>query len=333
MPLPIGDVIGILSDNLRLRGSVLPIPPKKATRWARGLGLPRGGATVLYTGQMYQLIPYIELAVRAMERVESTPLAALAPLGRRVNRLLNLTPLALRPLARTRAPYDRVLGDIAHLLRQAGVGFGYLYDDDLYSGALAYDLGLDEVVARHAHRVVEAFRRNGVSKIITVDPHTTTMLRTVYPTLVDGFDLRVRSYLEVLAERLPPADAPLGQRLALHDSCVLARAEGVVEQPRALLAQAGVTVCEPAATGRLTWCCGGPVEALYPARARATAARRVEQLRAVAPAGVTMCPLCLVNLRKAAADELPLRDISQVLREAHTIPTTPTLTTATKKAD
>ena len=27
------------------------------------------------------------------------------------------------------------------------------------------------------------------------------MLRSVYPRLVDGYDLRVRNYLEVLAER------------------------------------------------------------------------------------------------------------------------------------
>jgi len=45
MSLPTGPVIGILGDNLRLRGSVLPIPPRRATRWTRGLELPRGGET------------------------------------------------------------------------------------------------------------------------------------------------------------------------------------------------------------------------------------------------------------------------------------------------
>ena len=59
MPLPTGDVIGILGDNLRLRKSVLPLPTKVATKWTEGLGLPKGGETVLYTGMMYQIIPYI----------------------------------------------------------------------------------------------------------------------------------------------------------------------------------------------------------------------------------------------------------------------------------
>jgi len=81
MPLPTGDVIGILADNLRLRGSVLPIPKRNATRWARGLNLPRGGETVLYTGQMYQLIPYIEGLVKTEQRLGDSPVSRLTWAG------------------------------------------------------------------------------------------------------------------------------------------------------------------------------------------------------------------------------------------------------------
>ena len=58
-----------------------------------------------------------------------------------------------------------------------------------------------------------------------IDPHTTTMLRTGYPKLVPGYDVRVRSYLEVLAERGLPAAAPLRGTVVIHDSCVYARNE------------------------------------------------------------------------------------------------------------
>jgi len=331
MPLPPGAVIGILSDNLRRRGTVLPIPRRRITGWARGLDLPAGGTTVLYTGQMYQLIPYIEAAVAMMDRVGDTPIAAAAALGRRVNRIVNLA-VALRPSTGARAPYDAILADVVGLLRAAGVEFGYLYSDDMYSGALAHDLGLNQVVAEHARRVTAMFRRRGVTDVITVDPHTTTMLRSVYPTLVDGYDLRVRSYLEVLAEAHADADADgvpaaspnstaastAASTVALHDSCVFARYENVLSQPRDLLARAGVIVGEPEASGRDTWCCGGPVEALYPKKALANAGVRVAQLRQVAPTGVTMCPLCLVNLRKAAGDTMRFDDISHYLRQGDT---------------
>jgi Fe-S oxidoreductase len=318
MPLPEKDVIGILSDNLRLRGSVLPIPKRAASGWARKLDLPRGGKTVLYSGQMIQLIPYIEGLVKWEERLGDTFLARLTFLGRLANRLLNLSAFMARPTKRRRAAYDEMLTDVATLLRRAGVEFGYLYEDDLYTGALAWDLGADEVVREHAERVYRTLKEHGVERVITIDPHTTNMLRSVYPRLIEGHELEVRSYLEVLAERGLPVRSRLSGEVALHDSCLFARFENVADQPRKLLAEAGLTVQEPEHSGRLTWCCGGPAESLFPKKALAQAERRVAELRAVAPECVTMCPLCLVNLDKAAVGRLRLRDISRYLSEAST---------------
>lgn len=320
MPLPTGEVIGILGDNLRLRGSVLPLPTKVATRWTEGLGLPHGGATVLYTGLMYQLIPYIEGLVKAEVKMGDSWMAKFTSLGRRVNRVVNVSGFMARPSAAERARYDRVPINVVHLLHRAGVEFGALYEDDLYSGALAYDLGLDEVVGAHARKVHAVFRKHGVRTVITIDPHTTHMLRTVYPKVLQSYDVEVKSYLEVLAEKGVAGDGHAARRLnaevVLHDSCVFARHEGIVDEPRELLAAAGLTLREPEYTGRQTWCCGGPAESLYPAKAAANAARRVAQLRAAGDEAVTMCPMCFVNLSGASDGTLRFKDISEYLREA-----------------
>ncbi len=318
MALPTKDVVGILSDNLRMRGSVLPISPRRATRWARELDLARGGRTVLYTGMMYQLIPYVEQLNRLQAHLASSSLSRYIGVARVANRAVRGFGMALvaRPSAQERAELDRVPANVARLLRAAGVDFGYLYEDDLYSGALAYDLGSDEVVAGHARRVAAIFAKHGVHEVITIDPHTTTMLRSVFPKFVDGYDVQVRSYLEVLAERGrhgQPAGRLAQGDVVVHDSCVFARYEDVIEAPRQLLATAGVTVREPVQSRKLTWCCGGPAESLYPQKAAAVATQRVEQLRAVAPDCVTMCPICLVNLRKSANGTLTVRDISEYL--------------------
>ena len=105
--------------------------------------------------------------------------------------------------------------------------------------------------------------------------------------------------------------------MALHDSCIYARSENVIQEPRSLLTGTGISVEEPVNAGRLTWCCGGPAESLYPEKALANAERRVAQLREAAPVGVTMCPLCLVNLRRGAGDTMLFEDISQYLRQAY----------------
>ncbi|MEW6032142.1 MAG: (Fe-S)-binding protein [Bacillota bacterium] len=317
MSLPIGPTVGLLADNLRFRGSVLPIPPVAATRWAHGLGLPHGGETVLYTGSMYQLVPYIASMGRFQERLAGSRLARYAGLGRAANRVVSVSSLIARPGAGGGAAYDRNLRNIARLLGLAGLRPGYLYGEELYSGALVHDLGVDGVFAAHARRVHDLFVRRGVRRVITVDPHTTYMLAVVYPRLVSGYDLRVESYLEVLAQAGLEPRRRLTEEVALHDSCLYARSLGLTGEPRRLLGRAGLTVREPEFAGRFTWCCGGPIEALYPKKALEGARTRVDQLRRAAARVVTMCPICLVNLRRAAPDDLAVTDISDYLAEAY----------------
>jgi Fe-S oxidoreductase len=316
MPLSTRNVIGILADNLRLRKSVLPISKRNATRWAKGLDLPRGGKTVLYTGMMYQLIPYIEGLVKAELGLGASPVGRLTGLARTINRFINVSSFMVWPSAKLRDEYNQVPRDVARLLQQAGVEFGYLYKDDLYSGALTYDLGVDEGVAEHARKVYAVLKKHGVERLITIDPHTTNMLRSVYPKLIPGYDVEVKTYIEVLLDSELPVQNALSGELTIHDPCVFARYENIVSEPRELLKRAGVTVKEAEKSGRMTWCCGGPVESLYPEKAAANARKRGEQLAAASREVVTMCPMCLINLSGAAPEGTSFNDLSHYLRQA-----------------
>ncbi|MFZ5651611.1 MAG: heterodisulfide reductase-related iron-sulfur binding cluster [Bacillota bacterium] len=317
MPLPIGDTIGILADNLRMRNSVLPISAKSAAMWAKGLGLTRGGDTVLYTGMMYQLIPYIDAMNKAQEKIEDSWLADFVKYGRVVNKVVNVSGFMARPSKNMQESYNQILVNIARLLKQAGVRFGCLYEDDLYSGALVYDLGADDVLEAHAQRVADIFKKYSVKNVITVDPHTTNMLRSVYPTFIKGYNLNVKSYMEVLIDRGIKPKSKLDLEVAIHDSCVYARYENVLNEPRTLLGNAGVIIKEPADSGKFTCCCGGPAESLFPKKAKANARKRVDQIKKAAPKGVTMCPICFVNLQRAAGGQMNIDDISSCLVKAY----------------
>lgn len=249
-----------------------------------------------------------------LARLEDSRFNRLFGLGRFVNRFVSLTWfLQLLVSRKKRREHDAMLQAIAGLLQDAGISFGYLYGDEMCSGTLAYDEGLDSAFASHARRVAETFRRHGVRQVITVDPHTAHILREVYPRFVAGFEVEVKPYLEVPAEAASPAQGPAEGEVVIHDSCVYARYEGVVDAPRLLLKRAGVTVGEPELTGTATHCCGGPVEVLFPGEAHRIALERVAQLTRVGRRIATMCPICLVNLRKAAGESAEVLDISQVL--------------------
>ncbi len=312
------DVLVILSQNLGQRGSVWPLPSSYLTSWAKGLGLPRGGPVVLYTGHMYQMLPVLENMARYRQRFAPKHTTGITRWVRRLNRVFNFSAwstLGLSAAQKTR--YETCLRNIVFLLRQVGVSPGYLYEAEKYAGALAFDLGLEGVFQRHTYRVVRRLRRFGVRKIITVDPHTTHILREVYPLIVKDFDFEVQSYVEILAEAQkawPPPPYPLSQKVVFHDSCVYARHLGLIEEPRRLLRISGVEVCAPVYQAKTTYCCGGPVETLFPEKAAELAQRRLEQLTSCGRIIVSSCPICLLNLSEANKDpRVQILDMSEVL--------------------
>ncbi len=314
MSLPIAPILGIFADNVRKRGSVLPLSNRVATGWAGGLDLPRGGETVLYTGHMYQMVPAIDAMSSQLALLENSFLTRFFGIGRFMNKFINLSFfMGLTASSEKMQHSNQVLRDIVVLLRGAGVEFGYLYEEELYAGALLYDDGLDEAFGEHARRVTEHLKKLGVKRLITVDPHTTKMFRQAYPHFVKDFDIEVQSYLEVLGEAHLEAKEPVNGEVVIHDSCVYARYEDVCEQPRELLRAAGLSVREPELSGKSTHCCGGPLESLFPAEAHRICKKRVDQLEAEGKNVVTMCPFCWVNLTKAAGDRLVINDIASTL--------------------
>ena len=80
-----------------------------------------------------------------------------------------------------------------------------------------------------------------------------------------------------------------------------------------MLFRSGLSVREPELSGKSTHCCGGPLESLFPAEAHRISGIRVDQLEAQGKNVVTMCPICKVNLSKAAGDRLVINDIANTL--------------------
>jgi Fe-S oxidoreductase len=317
MPLPIAPTLGIFSDNLQKRKSVLPLSGNSVTSWANGLDLKDGGETVIYTGQFYQMVPVINNMAKQLHKFEDSWITNYFELGRKVNKTVNMTSIMARPKATEQETSNRIIRNIARLLKSAGVDFGYLYRRDLYSGALVYDEGLDDAFVAHAERVYKKLKLKGVKRLITIDPHTTNMFKSVYPKVIDGFDIEAKSYLEVLAEKGITCLKQSDQEVTIHDSCIYARHEGIVDQPRILLREAGVNIQETELSGKLTHCCGGPAESLFPGKSIEISKNRIEQLSDCAKQIVTMCPLCKASLERVATPGIVIRDISDYLAESY----------------
>ena len=316
MRLPVDEIITMLIDNIVKRNSPIPISENVAHGWAEEIDIPRGGDTILYTGQLYQLVPYIDSLVTYIEKF-SEKNRMLLKIGVYLNKMFNITRFAARPPKDDIIRQNNVLKNIATLLKAFGVEYGYLYEDELYSGVLLYDLGVDDVFAKHAKKVYGIFRKYNIKKIITVDPHTTHILRSVYPKFIQDFDIEVKSYLEVLYNIHIKPKKKINKKFVIHDPCFYARYENIIMPQRRLLEKAGIKILEPERTRELTFCCGGPIESLSPSMSKKIAVSRLNQLTTKSNNVIVMCPLCYANLKRVTKENINLIDISQLLYEAY----------------
>ena len=145
-----------------------------------------------------------------------------------------------------------------------------------------------------------------------------------YGHLFDGdaraaaFSRRVKDVTELLAEHEPRAPRqPVDLKVAYHDACHLAHAQGVRQPPRALLsAIPGLELLEPAEP---ELCCGsaGIYNLLQPEAASALGARKAENLLATGAQAIAAAnPGCTLQLNAhlaAQGRELPVYHPVQLL--------------------
>jgi Fe-S oxidoreductase len=304
----ISQALKTIRGNVDRTGDPLGMKTVYWNRWAEGLDLPKDGDTVLFTARMYQMLPYVveatEMAASARPLVPMLSVGALAKIVEIANAVVADPVLRVRArrAREIRNRSEAALRGIVSALAAAGVHPAYLSEKEPYSGVLLYDLGVEASVKPLARSVFSRLKSAGTKAVVTVDPHTTYMLRKVYPQYVPGFDLDVRHYLEVLADsdfgvkKFEAGSIP--EKVVIHDSCVMTRELECVEPVRKVLKRAGIEVLEPENSGRDTACCGGPVEYAYQDLSRSISLIRSKELARVCRDVVVTCPICLANLMK-----------------------------------
>jgi Fe-S oxidoreductase len=307
------DIINLISANVRKSRNPFGIPNSQINTWWREApgSTRRPGDALLFTGLMYQSIPYIEATTRYLERLEGSRWAEylrFAPLSRFIPSFVVGRGFSLLTSKAEKKQFNGILLSICRLLTQSGVDFFYHPEMDFYSGILLYDLGDQDGFVEHAKFVARTLKLHGVHKIITVDPHTTYALKELYPQYT-GVSFEVQPYFALLRPR-EVSRANGRPPVAIHDPCFYGRYLKVSEGPRQLLTALGLNYADVRNCGEFTSCCGGPAESVSPALNREILERRVAELKASGGPVVTFCPICLANLLKAG---LPVEDLASLL--------------------
>ncbi len=228
----------------------------------------------------------------------------------------------------------RVARAVATCLDAAGVSFAVLGQEESCTGDPARRMGNDYVFQILAGQNIETLNRYGMGErtIVTACPHCFNTIGNEYGQLGGAFTIRHHS--EFLSDLVGSGRLVLGtdglpRSVTYHDSCYLARYNGVIAAPRDVLgAIPGVELVEMDASGRQTFCCGAGGGRMWMEETRGTrvnAARTLQVLETGAATVATACPFCMVMLRDGltdagrgadAGEPVTAQDISEMLAAA-----------------
>ncbi|MFL5312632.1 MAG: (Fe-S)-binding protein [Myxococcales bacterium] len=215
---------------------------------------------------------------------------------------------------------------IVKILQAAKVDFVILGEEETCNGDSARRLGNEYLFQALAQQNVETLGRYGVKKIITQCPHCFNTLANEYPQF--GGHFKVLHHSEVIAQlvdegRLRPGELQLDEPVTYHDSCYLARHNGISEAPRQALISIGINVKEMDRSRTETFCCGAGGGRMW---LEETIGQRINQNRVDEAAktlgekGVvaTSCPFCLTMIRDGISEtgrgeSMQAKDIAELV--------------------
>ena len=299
------DIIELIADNVKKTRNPFGMPSVLMNRWWKGMDLRTEGDSLLFTGLMYQSVPYIEMTTRHLERYEDSILADYVKYGRYMPKFLLGLGLALLSSKEEKKKTSDMLHSIVKVLTRSKVDFCYRAELDHYSGVLLYDLGDIDGFISHARFVADKLRADGVTKLITVDPHTTYALKVLYPKYVDE-TFEVKTYFELINFQGENG----AKQVTLHDPCMYGRYLEMSDVPTKVLENLGIECVPIRNSGTFTNCCGGPVESISPKLSKEVLHRRVEELQSTGAPIVAMCPICMTHLKKGG---LEVEDLSTLI--------------------
>ena len=262
--------------------------------------------------------------------------------------------LGLKDLSREQAPcaffagcryaFDGELGHVARasvrILKQAGLDFGIMGEQESCCGGRAFSMGHREDMGTRASQNLAAWKKAGVKTIITPCSDCYATFKRLYPAHA-GSGIQVLHMVEIVDQLIRDGKLKFTRTVDLkvtyHDPCHLGRqgepfvpwngvekkifgqavaydpprpryngAFGIYDAPRNILkAIPGIELVEMERIREFAWCCGagGGCRETYPEFSRFTAGERLDEAQSTgAEAIVSACPWCERNFLDATAD-------------------------------
>ena len=222
---------------------------------------------------------------------------------------------------------QKIALSFAKLLNEAGVSFAILGNRERNSGDTPRRLGNEFLFQELAEKNIKEFEKNGVEKIVTIDPHAYNIFKNEYPDF--GFKAEVYHHTELLYQLVKEGKLvpkyEVNETITFHDSCYLGRYNDVYDPPREILKSIkGVKLVEMERNREDAMCCGAGGGLMWMEEEtghRINVARTEQALKTEATTISAGCPYCLTMLSDGTKaieveDTVKTYDVAEVLEKA-----------------
>jgi len=316
-----------IADNIISKGNILGAAKGTGADWAKDLNLSKEGETIFFAGCGYQYTSGLESLMSLIRKMDKSVIGAEVPMslaGYQKKLGVDLAGMYRKVFAKDKSD-AQPLRDAVKVLDSLEIEFSYLGDEEPCCGGPLYYFGLQKEFVRNAQQTYKKLKSFGVKRIISIVPSCTYVLRDLFPNCVEGYDLEVKHWSQVVLENISGLQFPEETKVTYHDPCQLVRYLGVLEEPRQILRSIkGIELVEPEWTKK-EWatCCGGGggFEAVFPELSQILAMNRVSELiETGAQIIITQCPGCIMQLKSGLkelkTDGVKVLDLAQIVAMA-----------------
>lgn len=198
---------------------------------------------------------------------------------------------------------QKIAMSFAKVMNEASIPFAILGNKEKNSGDTPRRIGNEFLFQDLAAKNIETFKKYGIKKIITTDPHAFNVFKNDYPEFgLEGVEVYHHTQMidQWIKEGRIRLENRVDERVVYHDSCYIGRYNGIYDAPRNILqAIPGVELVEMDRNKEDAMCCGAGGGMMWTEEDEGTRVNttRVRQALDGDPTVIgSNCPYCLTMM-------------------------------------
>ncbi len=219
----------------------------------------------------------------------------------------------------TKVKLPEVQKNYEDILHAIGIDFIMLKDFEYCCGSPVLRAGMRKDFEEIKEKNIQVFKERGVGLIITNCPACYNVFKYEYK--IEDYGIKI----EHITQTLKRNEAKLKKKLKndkkldifYHDPCHLGRLSNIYEEPRDILKDCGVNVCELSHNHKNSMCCGGGggLTNNNPELAKTIAKNTLSELDD-GSCLTSPCPMCYYQFKHNSKDTIEVKEYSEILKDS-----------------